>query len=304
MIDVSVVIVNYNVRDLVIICLNTLYKYLPASIIIETILVDNNSSDNSIEAISEQFPQVKIIANKFNAGFPAANNQAFHIAKGKYIFMLNPDTEFFDDALSKMVEYMENHREISMMGPRLLNSDKTLQQSFWRYPTLTYLFFDTIYLKQFIGSKYYRDKNVNEPFEAESFSGAAILFQRELLQKIGFLDEKLFWIEEIDYCYRAHLKGLKLLYYPPAVILHHIGQSAKKNYNIAICNQVVNKIKFFKKYHSTFEWILVVLLSFIHVVFKLVVFGLLALFKRIYYLKAKAYLYTLPRVFNPPTKMN
>lgn len=303
LVDISVVIVNYNVKDLVLVCLSTLYKYLPSFVKIETILVDNHSADGSVEAIALSFPQVIVISNDFNAGFPAVNNQAFKIARGRYIFMLNPDTEFIDDALAKIFAYMEVNKHISMLGPKLLNSDRSLQKSFWRFPTIRYLFFETIYLKKFIGRKYYSDKNINEPFEAESFSGAAIFFKRELIDKIGFLDEKLFWIEEIDYCYRAMQAGLKIIYYPRAAIVHHIGQSAKRNYNVAICNQVVNKIKFYKKYHGIFKWFVVVMLSFIHVVSKLIVFSVLSPFSKLYYLKAKAYLYTMPRVFRPPVKM-
>ncbi len=302
--DISVVIVNYNVKDLILRCLETLFEFKPSNIELEVIVVDNNSKDGSVQAIKMTFPDITIISNNFNAGFPAANNQAFRISKGRYVFMLNPDTEFFDNALEKMFLFMENNQDVSMIGPKLLNSDLSLQHSFWRFPKLRYLFFDTLYLSKCVKSKYYADKNIDEPFEADSFSGAAILFKHELLDSIGLLDEKLFWIEEIDYCYRAVQAGFKLVYYPYSVIIHHVGQSAKKNYNISICNQVVNKIKFYKKYHSTFKWLMVILLSLGHVISKLIVFSILSPFKKMYFLKAKAYIYTFPRVFNPPTKMS
>lgn len=302
--DISVVIVNYNVKDLVLVALSTLYKYADPELKLEVIVVDNNSSDDSLDEISTNFPEVLIIANKFNAGFPAANNQAFYIAKGRYIFMLNPDTEFLDGSINKMFHYMEEHADVSLLGPKLLNTDRSLQQSFWRFPRISYLIAETLYLRPLVRSKFYRDKDYSKPFEAESFSGAAILFRRAVFDQIGYLDESLFWIEEIDYCYRAVAAGLKLIYYPDAVIVHHVGQSAKKNYNISICNQVVNKIKFYKKYHPGIQWLFVVLLSLVHVLAKLIVFGILSPFKRIYLLKAKAYWNTLPRVFYPPTKMN
>ncbi len=110
----------------------------------------------------------------------------------------------------------------------------------------------------------------------------------------------MFWIEDIEFCYRADHAGLKLLYYPHAQVLHHIGQSAKKNYKISISNQVFNKIKFFKKHHSKFQLLLVTILSIYHVIIKLIVFGFLSPFNKIYFGKAKAYLYTLPRLLNPP----
>jgi GT2 family glycosyltransferase len=300
---VSVVIVNYNVKDLVLRCLETLYGFHHQPFDMEVILVDNDSTDGSVEAIRNRYKDVIIIENKYNAGFPAANNQAFKIASGQYLFMLNPDTEFQDDSLDRLVTFMEQNPQTSMIGPRLLNSDGSYQASVWRYPTLSGIFFEMLYLKPFLGHKNYRDKDLTQPFEADSFSGAAILFRREVMNKIGGLDEKLFWIEEVDYCYRAQQAGFKLLYYPYATILHHIGQSAKKNYNITICNQIVNKIKFFKKYHPGFLWMMVVVLSFCNVLAKILMFSLLSPFKKVYRLKAKAYVYTLPRVFNPPQGM-
>jgi GT2 family glycosyltransferase len=300
---ITVVIVNYNVKALLLTCLKTLYQYQPSSQSLEVIVVDNHSSDDSISAVRSAFPEVRIIENKHNAGFPAANNQAFQVAQGEYIFMLNPDTEFCDDSLSRMTTYLDIHSEIALIGPRLLNSDLSLQSSCWRYPTLSSIFWEMMYIKPLAGKKNYRDKDFNQSFEAESFSGAAILFRRDVFAKIGYLDEQLFWIEDIDFCYRAKKAGLKLLYYPGASIIHHIGQSAKKNYTISICNQVVNKIKFFRKYYPGLRTVLVVLLSFLHVCLKLILFLFLSPFKKVFRLKLSAYWYTLPRVFNPPLGM-
>lgn len=301
--EISVVIVSYNVKDLLLICLDTLFKYLPASLAIETIIVDNNSSDGSVEAVAQGYPDVIIIANGFNAGFPAANNQAFQIAKGKFIFMLNPDTEFLDDSLEKLYTYLKQHFEISLIAPMLLNTDRSRQLSVWRFPKLGYIFCEMHYLNFFLKGKNYADKDLTKPFEAECFSGAAILFRKEVFDKIGFLDETMFWIEDTEFCYRAYHAGLKLVYFPGSKLIHHIGQSAKKNYNISISNQIINKIKFFKKHHTSFEWLLVVLLSFYHVTLKLIVFTLISPFNVNYFRKAKAYLYTLPLVFNPPKGM-
>jgi N-acetylglucosaminyl-diphospho-decaprenol L-rhamnosyltransferase len=302
-INISVVIVSYHVKDLVLVCLHSLYKYLPSNIIIETILVDNHSFDGTVDAVRKDFPQVTIIANDYNAGFPAANNQAFKIAGGQYIFMLNPDTEFLDDSLAKLYHKINTKTSISLIAPMLLNSDKSRQLSVWRFPSIWYIFCEAHYLNFLLGKKHYRDKEVSKSFEAECFSGAAILFKHNVLNKIGELDETMFWIEDTEFCYRAHHAGLKLLYYPEARILHHVGQSAKMNYNISVSNQIVNKIKFFKKHHSTLSWIVIVLLSFYHVVLKLIIFGLLSPFNSVYFKKAKAYLYTLPLVFNPPIGM-
>ncbi|HXC05613.1 MAG TPA: glycosyltransferase family 2 protein [Bacteroidia bacterium] len=302
MMDVSVVIVNYNVKELVLQSLETLFRYNKACSL-EVFVVDNHSSDGSAEAIRNRFPEVHLIENTFNAGFPGANNQAFALSRGRYVFMLNPDTEFSDDALVKLVHYLDAHPEVGLAGPRLLNSDGSYQASVWRYPSLKGIFLEMLYLKSLLGFKNYADQDKTKPFEAESFSGAAILFRKEVMENIGVLDEQLFWIEDVDYCYRAKHAGYTLMYYPYAAIKHHIGQSAKKNYNITVCNQIVNKIKFFKKYHPGLPWLTVVILSFGEVMAKLLVFTLLSPFNSIYARKARAYVYTLPRVFNPPQGM-
>lgn len=298
--QISIVIVNYNVKDLLLACLKSLYQFLPTSVSIEIIVVDNHSSDNSVEAIKNTFPEVIVIANHTNVGFPAANNQAFKIAKGDFFFMLNPDTALFDDSFVKLYDYLKENKEVDLVAPMLLNSDKSRQSNIWRFPTLWYLFCEMNHLSFLIGKKAYSDKDYSQIAEVESCSGAAILFRKSVLDKIGMLDETMFWIEDIEFCYRASLNNLKLVYFPQTQIIHHIGQSAKKNYNISISNQMFNKIKFFKKYHSAFAYVLVVLMSLIHVFIKLLVFGLLSPFNVIYFRKAKAYLYTLPRLFNPP----
>ncbi|MEY3438514.1 MAG: hypothetical protein RL265_1099, partial [Bacteroidota bacterium] len=146
------------------------------------------------------------------------------------------------------------------------------------------IFCEFHYLTSLLKRKNYLDKDFTKQFEAESFSGAAIFFRKSVLDKIGNLDETMFWIEDVEFCYRAVQNGIKCVYFPETKIIHHIGQSAKKNYTISISNQVFNKIKFFNKHHSNFSAKLVILLSF-NVVYKR---------------KASAYRYTLFKVFNPP----
>lgn len=298
--QISVIIVSYNVRELVLTCLQSIFAQSNPNLAIEVIVVDNDSKDDTVAAIQEGFPQVKVIANTDNAGFPKANNQGFAIAQGKYIFMLNPDTELIEDTLQSLSDFMETHSGISLLSPKLLNTDRSHQISAWKYPSLWSVFCETHYLTPFLKKKNYLDHNFEQSFEAESFSGAAIFFRREVLEQIGNLDETMFWIEDVDFCYRANKAGLKCLYYPGTKLIHHIGQSAKKNYNISISNQVVNKIKFFRKHYGKLRTFLVVVLSFYHVLLKLLIFGLLSPFKKTYYRKAKAYVYTIPRVFNPP----
>ena len=297
--DVSVVIVSYNVRELLEKCLRSLFLF-HHNINLEVIIVDNASVDDTIHMIQENFPDVNLIANTVNAGFPKANNQAFEIAQGEYVFMLNPDTEFFDNAIEPLKSYLDDHSEIALIAPKLLNTDGSLQNSVWRFPTVRYIFFNYFFMDLLIPDKYYGDKNWNEPFLAESFSGAAIFFRKEILKKLKGLDESLFWIEDIDFCYRAYQEGYKLLYFPSVEIIHHIGGSGKKNYRISISNQIFNKIKYYRKHNSFSKYTAVVLISFFHVLIKTIVLSILAPFRSIFRKKASAYWYTLPKVFNPP----
>lgn len=298
--DLSIIIVSYNVKDFLLQCLKSVYAEPNFALKTEVIVVDNNSQDGSVSAVRSLFPQVLVLENKFNAGFPAANNQAFLKANGRYILMLNPDAEVMDNALVKMASYMDKNPNISMLAPKLLNTDKSIQNSVWRFPSVFSVFCESFHMNFLSRAKNYSDKSRDEIFEAESFSGAAILFRRSILDKIGMLDEKLFWIEDVDLCYRAKKTGLKLIYFPDAVILHHIGQSAKKSYNISISNQVVNKIKFFNKHHSQATLFLVILISYFSVLFKIIFFLFGSLFSHTNFKKFKAYIYTLPRISDPP----
>ena len=299
-VKVSIVIVNYNVKDLILTCIRSLYQFCGNAGDLEIIVIDNQSIDGSCQAIRTEFPGVILIENSENEGFPKANNQGFSIAKGDYIFMLNPDTEFQENSIEKLRQFLEDNKTVGIVAPGLLNTDGTHQSSVWRYPSLFSIFCEFHYLTSLLKRKNYLDKDFTKQFEAESFSGAAIFFRKSILDEIGNLDETMFWIEDVEFCYRAVQNGIKCVYFPETKIIHHIGQSAKKNYTISISNQVFNKIKFFNKHHSNFSAKLVILLSFLHVVQKSIVFGILSPFNVVYKRKASAYRYTLFKVFNPP----
>lgn len=299
---VSIIIVNYNVKDFLLRCLESIYadpNILPQ---VEVIIADNNSKDDSIPAVKKRFPQAIIIENKFNAGFPAANNQGFRRATGHYIFMLNPDTELVGNALSLLKDYLESNPEASIVAPMLLNDDLSVQRSLFRFPKIRYIFAEMLYLEPLARSKYYSEKNPNETFAVDSASGAALFFRRSLLDKIGMLNENLFWIEDIDFCYRVYKAGGKVMYFPHAKVIHHSGKSARTNYRVSIANQVINKIKFYKIHHSSFQLFLVYLLSLTNAMLRLFVFTLLSPFSRDYFLKMQAYWFTIPEIFRATGK--
>ena len=292
--ELSIIIVNYNVSELLQKCIGSVYKHCSSAF--EILLIDNNSTDNSISIIREKFPEVKIIENKFNAGFPKANNQGIDIAKGKYILLLNPDTELQDDAIGQMIGYMRSNVHVQLMAPKLLNTDLSLQHSIQRFITVKEIIAETFFLHSGMKKRNgYFNEYKEEILQVEALSGAAILMKKEVVEKIGKLDEELFWTEDMEFCYRASLHGIDRIYYPMAAIVHHVGQSGKKNLSVMISNQVLTKINYFKKNHSSFQFFTVKVFRFIHVVSRIIIFGLLSLFGKNYRLKCEAYLYTMRR---------
>ena len=293
--ELSIIIVSYNVRELLIRCIESVIKNIGTDILIEIIVVDNCSVDGSSQAVRQRFSEVKIIENNFNAGFPAANNQGFAVATGDYILMLNPDTEIIDNSIQKLLAFYKTIDGAGIVGPKLLNPDMSRQNVVWRFPKVRYIIAEIWYLNFLIPRKYYKEKDFNTSFEVDSMSGAALIFSKKVLQKLGGLDEKLFWIEDVDLCFRAHEIGLHNYYYHEAAIIHHIGQSAKKNYNLSIYFQTVNKINFYKVHGFLIAVILLWVISFVNVILKLFVFLVLSPFRQLYFYKTKAYFYTLKR---------
>ncbi len=297
---VSVVIVSYRIPILLKQALESLYKYNNSKFF-EVIVVDNASNDETTQMLLIEFTEVKSIINKVNVGFPAANNQGFAIASGKYIFMLNPDTEFISPLIDNLLSYIENNSSIDLLAPKLLNTDRSHQISTWRLPNVLSVSLDLMHLNSLNGRHFYKDKNPTfQSFEAESMSGAALFFRKECLIATKGLDESMFWIEDIEFCFRLKQLGFKSMYLHELELIHHSGQSAKKNYKISISNQIFNKIKYFRKHGKPLSAAYITYLSFIHVVAKVLILSILSPFSKIHSLKREAYVYTLKRVFNPP----
>jgi GT2 family glycosyltransferase len=300
-IDVSVVIVSYRVPHLLKQALATLFAF-NKKCRFEVIVIDNASNDETELLLRQNFPQVKAIFSRNNLGFPAANNIGFRMAAGKYIFMLNPDTEFISPLVDELFSFMEEHTEVILAAPKLLNSDKSHQISAWRFPNLLSASLDLLHLNFLNKSHFYFDKNPEfNSFEAESLSGAALFFRKNSLEKLAGLDETMFWIEDVEFCYRMQLEGYKKMYLHQLNLIHHSGQSAKKNYNISVSNQIFNKIKYFQKHKSQLETLFIKLLSLLHVLVKILVFSVMSPFSKIKNLKRQAYIYTLKKVLHPPS---
>lgn len=255
----SICIVNYKVEDLLRKCLNSIYESI-SCIAFETIIVDNNSGDGSVEMIKSIFPQANSIENKENVGFSKANNQAISIANGKYILLLNPDTIVKHHAIEKMVKFMENHQSVGILGCKLLNSDgsKKIQwTSCGSFPTLFNVFLwqslleKLFYKNRIFGMRQmtYWQRDTNK--EVDWISGACMLIRREVINDIGLLDESFFsYFEDTDFCYRAKKKKWIVYFLADAHIIHIGGQSWNLLHKKAIENKLENIHRFFMKYYG------------------------------------------------------
>ena len=227
MIDLSITIVNYNTKDLLKKCIESIYK-TTKEISFEIIVVDNASSDGSVEMLKKEFPKVKVIANKENLFFTRAHNQALRISKGRYLMILNSDTIILESTFDKMVKFMDDHPEAGACGPKLLNPDYSLQRSSDRLPTFLYGLFEVLLLNTVWKNnpvklhRIYSGWDRNSIKEVDSVGGSCMMVRKEVAEKVGLLDENFlaYW-EEIDWCRRILYAGYKIYYLADVQIIHY-----------------------------------------------------------------------------------
>lgn len=264
--DLSIVVVNWNTRELLAQCLasveanferrNSSATPLPAAnplepITYELFVVDNASTDGSAQMVVEHFPWVHLIANSENVGFARANNQAIHQSTGRYILLLNSDTEVYPSALETMVQFMEGQPQAGGCGPRLLNADDSLQPSchpmltpgreFWRL-----LFLDWLWRR----ATYVQGRwDWGTPHLVEVIKGACFMLRRAALDQVGLLDEEYFmYTEEMDLCYRLIQAGWQLWWVPQAVVKHY-GEASSRQVAEAMYVQLYrSKVQFHRKF--------------------------------------------------------
>jgi hypothetical protein len=258
MVDLSVVIVSWNVRDLLRRCLQSVLANPPSCALtgLEVIVVDNGSSDATVEMVQTEFPNVYLIANEENRGFPAANNQGVAIARGRYVLLLNPDTEVVGDALATMVAFADAHPEVGMIGPQLLNPDGSVQSSRRRLPTLATAFFESTWLepcapRRLLDRYYISDRPDDAIQDVDWITGAAMLARREAIDEVGPMDEGFFmYSEELDWCRRFQEAGWRVVYLPTAQIVHYVGKSSEQVVAARHIHFQTSKVRYFRKYHG------------------------------------------------------
>lgn len=232
-IDVSIIIVSWNTKELLRACLMSLETTV-CSLRVEIIVVDNGSRDGTVEMVTNDFSDVRLLVNNRNVGFAVANNQALGQAHGRYLLLLNSDTVVLADAVEKMVHYIDTHPNVGVVGPRLLNEDLSTQLSAHDFPRLDH---DAIVLLEvkhwpLVGDLAWwyarRTYNLDYPqtHEVDWVMGACLMLRREAIAQLGLLDEGyIFFFEESDLCYRMCQHGWSRVFLSEAEIIHYGGQS-------------------------------------------------------------------------------
>ena len=256
MFDVSIIIINYKVKEYIIPCIESIYKHTSKSLRYEILVIDNNSNDGSIDAIKSQFSEVKIYENTENIGFSKAVNQGAETAIGKYIFILNPDTKLIEDSISILFTFLEKNETVAVVGPAIVTESGIKQQSYWKEPTLINTILSIYHLDFLNYKKNYRNEIGDKTLLVDSISGGAFFVQKDVFQNLNGYHPNLFWMEDIDFCTKVRKLDNKIIYYPETKIIHYGGKSAEKNLHIAISNQLLSKIKYFKLHHSGIETII------------------------------------------------
>lgn len=256
-IKISVVLISYNGREFINDCLMTTIESLKG-VSSEIIVIDNASSDETIEIMESNFPEARIVKNGTNLGFAKAVNQGFDEAGGEYVFLLNQDTKIVGDAIQRLMQKMASDSRIGTIGPKFIGFDGKLQHSaraFPRYRDLLYEFTGLSYLfrrsKIFAAWKmgwfdHLTEREVDQPM------GAALLIRRSVIDKVGRFDESFgIFFNDVDFCRRVREAGYVNLYYPEAVVEHFVGGSTRKNKARMILESHRAMYKYFKKYTKT-----------------------------------------------------
>lgn len=252
----SVIIVSWNVRDLLQRALASVYASWDGRPGLEVVVVDNASHDDSVAMLRENFPNAHIIANTENRGFTGGNNQGIAAATGDFLLLLNPDTEIIDNALPHMVAYLQSQFDVGMVGPQLLNPDGSVQSSRRRFPTLPVLFLESTWLEKLAPRKllrhYYAQEQPDDLVQdVDWITGAAMLTRRETVTQVGGMDEGFFmYSEELDWCRRIREAGWRIVYFPEARIIHHEGKSSEQVVPARHIHFQSSKVRYARKYHG------------------------------------------------------
>jgi len=252
--DLSIIIVNWNTRNLLCQCIDSLTQTLK-KIDTEIFVVDNGSADGSVATVREKFPVVKLIENTVNMGFARANNQAIYQSSGEYLLFLNPDTRVKNEAIPTMLSFMSAHAKAGLVGAQLLNADGSRQNSIANFPSLATELLNKSLLRRLFPEKFPgKERDYPGPVEVDSVIGACMLVRRETVEQVGLLDEGYFlFLEETDWCFRMKKAGWKIYHIPGAEVLHFQGKSAGAQKAKARIEYYRSRYHYFRKNRGSFQ---------------------------------------------------
>ncbi len=265
--DLSIVIVSYNTKDMLRDCLKSIPE-ATHGLKIETFVVDNNSPDGSANMVEAEFPGVRLIRNSDNAGFTKANNQALSLSAGRHSLILNPDTAARANSLSTLVKFLDEHPEAGAVGPQLLNTDGSLQKSGCRFPSPWREFLDASGLRHFNDAAYEREgwgrDDFNAIIQVDSVSGACLMVRGEVMKQVGALSEDFYmFYEEIEWCWRIRKAGHQVWYVPEAKVVHHWMGSVRQNSEAMTDRMMQSAVTYYRKTASPSTQFAAKLVSFL-----------------------------------------
>ena len=253
-VDVSIIIVNWNVRELLRGCLQSLRDAagLPLAQM-QIIVVDNASADGSADMVRQSFPEVILLANDDNLGFGRANNQALPLCVGRHVLLLNPDTLVLDGAVGQLVQLMDRRVDVAVAGCRLLNGDRTLQR--WTggaYPRLLnlvnhYFFLDRLLPSAMRPMPLYLDRDVGQDMDVDWVSGACMILRGDRLNGRLFNPDYFMYGEDMELCHRLKIEGGRVVYTPVASIVHFQGESMKQQEGDVLLSSLKGPRQFYRQ---------------------------------------------------------
>jgi GT2 family glycosyltransferase len=283
-IDLSVIIVNWNTKELLKSCLDSFYREMK-EFTSEIFVVDNSSSDGSAEMVKKEFPEVILIENIKNVGFAKANNQAFHLAGGRFVLLLNPDTVILNNAVSKMLRFIGEKKKIGAVGPKLVNTDGSVQYECARnFPSLLTAFSSFFLLERYFPKSMLFGKrnlgwwNHEDSRAIPCLSGACVIVRKEIFDKIGLFDEHIpMFLDDVDLCYRIKRSGFINYYLSSAEVIHLVGQSRKKNKNHKLLEAMYVQAYdyFFQKHYNKSYFYLNKIITFFGSLFRMILIAFL-----------------------------
>lgn len=254
--DLSIVIASWNTKALLLECLQSLIRATQCKRM-EIIVVDNASADGSPEAVQAHFPEVRLIRNPANLGFAKANNIGIARSRGKYVCLVNSDIAVLPGCLDRMLEYMEAHPAVGMLGPRVLNPDLTLQSTCRRFPNLWNNFVEAIAVDKLFprsrvwGGQFIAAVPRDHACRVDVLAGCFWMIRREALSGVGLLDEQFYiYGEDLDWCKRFWETGWEIVYFPFAEAIHY-GSACFSQAPVALYIQMLRaKMQYWQKHHS------------------------------------------------------